>query len=101
MRDRAKRTIEYRKEVLVVERCDNNFIWHTKFFGHLQLLDLKDAILGIYLTDGDENNERNEETGLIQFLDVKTLSFIMKEATDNAGKGKSRVVHPINFSQKG
>ena len=36
-------------------------IWETRFFGHLQSLDLKDAILGANLTGDNEDNERNEE----------------------------------------
>ena len=79
-------------------------IWKTKFWGHSQLLSLKDAILGINFTG--ENNERNEEAyaELVQFLDDKNLSLIMREAANKrrkglnilcrhyAGKGKPRVI---------
>ena len=59
-----------------------------KFLDHLRSLSLKDAILGVNLTEEDEDNERNEEAyaELIQFLDNKRLSWIMREAADNGRK---------------
>ena len=66
----------------------------------------KDAILGKNLNGDETDTERNEEVynELIQFLDDKSLSPIMREASDNgretlwilldhyAGKGKPRII---------
>ena len=86
------------------EKCE---IQQTKFLGYLWSFGLKDAILRVNLTgDKDDNNNRNKEAyaGLLQFLDDKSLSLIMREAADNgrktlnilcghyAGKGKPRVI---------
>ena len=71
--------------------------------------------LRINLTGEDGDDERNEEAyaELVQFLDDKSLSLIIREPADKgrigvnicrhyAGKGKlSYLVQPINFSQKG
>ena len=81
-------------------------IWETKLLGYLHTLNLKDAILGKNLNGDETDTERNEEAynELIQFLDDKSLSLIMREATDNgreaprilrdhyAGKGKPRII---------
>ena len=80
-------------------------IWETKFLGYLHTLSLKDAILGKNLNRDKTDTERNEEANeLIQFLDDKSLSLIMREASDNgreaprimcdhyAGKGKPRII---------
>ena len=81
-------------------------IWETKFLGYLDTLSLKDAILGKNLNGDETYTERNEEAynELIQFLDNKSLSLIMREASDNgrgilrilrdhyAGKGKPRII---------
>ena len=77
-----------------------------KFLGYLQTLGLKDAILGKNLNGDKTDTERNEEAynELIQFLDDKSLSLIMRETSDNgrealrifrdhyAGKGKPRII---------
>lgn len=87
----------------------NYELWETKFLGHLRLLGLKDAILlepGELEEDEDYHEEKNEEAyaELIQVLDDRSLSLVMREATDNgrkalkilrehyAGKGKPRVI---------
>ena len=81
-------------------------IWETKFVGYLQKLGLKDTILGKNLNRDETDTERNEEAynELIQFLDDKSLSLIMREASDNgrealrilrdhyAGKAKPRII---------
>ena len=60
-------------------------IWETKFLGDPRTLGLKDTILGKNLNENTTIKKRNEETyaELIQFLDDKSLSFIMREASDN------------------
>ena len=60
-------------------------IWETKFFGYLHTLGLKDALLVKNLNGDETDTERNEEAynELIQFLDDKNLSLIMREASDN------------------
>ena len=81
-------------------------IWETKFLSYLHTLGLKDAILGKNLNGDETDTERNGEVykELIQFLDDKSLSLIMIEASDNgsealrilrdhyAGKGKPRII---------
>ena len=81
-------------------------IWEMKFLGYLHMLGLKDAILGKNLNRDETDTERNEEAykELLQFLDDKSLSLIMREASDNgrealrilldhyAGKGKPRII---------
>ena len=61
-------------------------IWETKFLGYLHTLGLKDAILGKNLNGDETDTERNGEAynELIQFLDDKSLSLIMREASDIA-----------------
>lgn len=82
----------------------NYELWETKFLGHLRLLGLKAAILSV--DEDEEDGEKNEEAyaELIQVLDDKSLSLIMREAADDgrkalkilrehyAGKGKPRVI---------
>ena len=51
-------------------------IWETKFLGHLQSLSLKDAIFGANLS-----------AEIVQFLDDKSLSLIMRQAAENGRKG--------------
>lgn len=82
----------------------NYELWETKFLGHLRLLGLKAAILSV--DEDEEDREKNEEAyaELIQVLDDKSLSLIMREAADDgrkalkilrehyAGKGKPRVI---------
>ena len=81
-------------------------IWEAKVLAYLHTLSLKDAILGKNLNGDETDMERNEEVynELIQFLDYKSLSLIMREASDNgrealrilrdhyAGKGKPRII---------
>ena len=70
-----------------------------KFLGYLHTLGLKDAILGKNLNGDETDTKRNEEAynELIQFLDNKSQSLIMREALKilrdhYAGKGKPRII---------
>ena len=87
-------------------------LWEAKFLAHLLLQGLKDTILNEpeAPADGEENEEEEEDKNalayaeLIQFLDDKSLSLVMREAADDgrkalgilrgyyAGKGKPRVI---------
>ena len=81
-------------------------IWETKFLGYLHTLGLKVAILCKNLNGYETDTERNEEAynELIQFLEEKSLSLIMREVSDNRrealrvlrdhyeGKGKPRII---------
>ena len=60
---------------------ENNFkLWEVKFLGHMGMLGLKDTILSM----DDRNPVKNEEcySELIQFLDDKSLSLVMREAAE-------------------
>ena len=97
---------------LVFNGDEKNYeLWETKFLGHLLLQKLKDTILN-QPADGAEKNALAEDAAknaeayaeLIQFLDDKSLSLVMREAADDgrgalkilrdyyAGKGKPRIV---------
>jgi len=84
-------------------------LWETKFLGHLRLLGLKDTILSEPPARGEEEEDpadKNEEAyaELIQYLDDKSLSLVMRDAADDgrkalqilrgyyAGKGKPRII---------
>ena len=89
----------------------NYEIWETKFLGHLRLQGLKDVVLNF--PDTDDADELVDDTAknaeayaeLIQFLDDKSLSLIMREAADDGraalkilrdyyqGKGKPRIIN--------
>ena len=97
----------------------NYELWETKFLGHLRLQGLKSTILNQpEIGDDDEESaedaamrvaedaDKNEEAyaELIQLLDDKSLSLVMRDAADDgrkalkilrdhyAGKGKPRVI---------
>lgn len=88
----------------------NYELWETKFLGHMRLQGLKDTILREPVTgdeeEYDDDEGKNEEAyaELIQFLDDKSLSLVMREAQDDgrkalkilrnyyAGQGKPRIV---------
>ena len=93
---------------LVFDRDEKNYeLWETKFLGHMRLQKLKNTILN-QPADGAEENALAEDAAkyaeLIQFLDDKSLSLVMREAADDgraalrilrnyyAGKGKPRIV---------
>lgn len=84
MRTNAKVT-GGRWQRLVFDGDENNYeLWEVKFLGHLRLMGLKETIL----STGDIDEEKNEEcyAKLIQFLDDKSLSLVMREATDDGRK---------------
>lgn len=84
-------------------------LWETKVLGHLHLLGLKNTILrepnseAEIAADGKKNADAYAE--LIQLLDDKSLSLIMRDAPDNArealkilrgyyaGRGKPRIIN--------
>ena len=71
---------------LIFDSDEKNYeLWETKFFGHLCLQGLKDTILNEPAADDGEDDGRNEETyaELIQFLDDKSLSLVMRNAGDD------------------
>ena len=69
-------------------------IRETKFLGHLRTLSLKDAIFGKNLNEDETKTKRNEVAyaKLKQFLGDKSLSLIMREASDN-GRETLRILH--------
>ncbi|XP_034144603.1 uncharacterized protein LOC117593456 [Esox lucius] len=92
---------------LVFDGDEKNYeLWETKFLGHLCLQGLKGTILNENADDeNDETNNAKAYAELIQFLDDKSLSLVMREAADDgrkalkilreyyAGKGKPRVIN--------
>ena len=88
------------------EMKKNNKSGKLSYLVYLRSFGLKDTILSVNLTGKYRDNEKNEETyaELVQFLDDKRLSLIMREAADNGrkvfnilrghfeGKGKQRVI---------
>jgi len=78
--------------------------WEVKFLGYMRLQKLKDVIAPAQ--EGEVNAEKNEEAfaELIQFLDDKSLSLVMRDARDDgrkalqilrahyAGSGKPRII---------
>ncbi|PIK36609.1 hypothetical protein BSL78_26554 [Apostichopus japonicus] len=73
-------------------------LWETKFLGHLRMMKLKDTILGLNVPPEGEAGSgqpnvndvvgKNEEcyAELIQFLDDKSLSLVMRDAADDGRK---------------
>lgn len=73
-------------ERLVFNGDENKYeLWEVKFLGHLRMLGLKDTILS---KEDNVDREKNEEcyAELIQFLDDKSLSLVMHDATDDGRK---------------
>ncbi|XP_070404387.1 uncharacterized protein [Nothobranchius furzeri] len=94
---------------LMFDRDETKYeLWETKVLGHLHLLGLKNTILrepngeAEVAADGKKNADAYAE--MIQFLDDKSLSLIMRDAPDNgrralkilrdyyAGRGKPRII---------
>ena len=96
---------------LLFDGEENNYeLWEAKFLGHLRLQGLKDIILteptteeaDELLEDAEKNAEAYAE--LIQFLDDKSLSLVMRDAADDGrealqilrnyyqGRGKPRII---------
>ena len=78
-------------------------LWETKFLGYMKLRKLKDVLV----SEDDEVDEEKNETAfaeLIQFLDERSLSLVMRDARDDgrkafqilrdhyAGSGKPRII---------
>ena len=95
---------------LVFDGDEKNYeLWEMKFLGHLRLQELKDTILNEPndedAVEADEVKYAEAYAELIQFIDDKSLSLVMREATDNgrealkilrdyyAGKGKPRIIN--------
>ncbi|CAM1301865.1 Uncharacterised protein r2_g1167 [Pycnogonum litorale] len=96
-------TLPLRRDRLIFDGDDRNFErWEIKFMGYMRLRGLKNVLVGA----ADPDEEKNEEAfaELIQFLDDRSLSLIMRDARDNgrkafqilrnhyAGKGKPRII---------
>ncbi|KAM9791032.1 uncharacterized protein LOC133165345 [Syngnathus typhle] len=96
---------------LMFDGDEKNYeLWEAKFLGHLRLQDLKDVILNEPTTEEEDELQqdagKNEEAyaELIQFLDDKSLSLVMRDAADDGrgalqilrnyyqGKGKPRII---------
>ncbi|KAI7806633.1 hypothetical protein IRJ41_009193 [Triplophysa rosa] len=104
-----RREVGNRWNRLCFDGDEKNYeLWETKFLGHLRLLGLKQIILRApHADDEEDDDDKNEEAyaELIQFLDDKSLSLVMREAVDDgrkalqilrdyyAGNGKPRVVN--------
>ncbi|KAI7790594.1 hypothetical protein IRJ41_015031 [Triplophysa rosa] len=104
-----RREVGNRWNKLCFDGDEKNYeLWETKFLGHLRLLGLKQIILRApHADDEEDDDDKNEEAyaELIQFLDDKSLSLVMREAVDDgrkalqilrdyyAGNGKPRVVN--------
>ena len=84
-------------------------LWETKMLGHLHLVGLKETVLREPVSDAeiaaDTKKNADAYAELIQLLDDKSLSLIMRDASDNArealkilreyyaGKGKPRIIN--------
>ena len=65
---------------------ENNYeLWEAKFLGHLRILKLKNTILP---SEEAPDAAKNEEcyADLIQFLDDKSLSLVMRDSADDGRK---------------
>nr|XP_055073099.1 uncharacterized protein LOC129453068 [Misgurnus anguillicaudatus] len=107
MKRREKETATSRWSRLVFDGDEKNYeLRETKLLGHLYLQGLKETILSESFEEDEEDTAKNAEAyaELIQFLDDKSLSLVMREAADDgraalkilqeyyAGKGKPRVI---------
>ena len=81
-------------------------IWEVKILGYMKLRKLKETLVG---TDAvDQNKNETAFTELIQFLDERSLSLVIREANDDgrkafkmlwdfyAGSSKPRVITLYN-----
>jgi len=60
--------------------------WEVKFLGYMRLQKLKDTILPPPDTEVDSTKNEEAFPELIQFLDDKSLSFVMRDAMDDGKK---------------
>ena len=92
---------------LVFDGDERKFeVWETKILGYFKLKKLKDTLVGTTAVDPDKNDTAFAE--LIQFLDERSLSLIIREAKDDgrkafkilkefyAGNSKPRVITLYN-----
>lgn len=92
---------------LIFDGDEKNYeLWETKFLGHLCLQGLKETILNEPSDEDEGDTAKNAEAyaELIQCLDDKSLSLVMREAADDgraalgilreyyAGKEKPRII---------
>lgn len=84
-------------------------LWETKMLGHFHLLGLKDTVMGEPRTEdeiaADAKKNVDAYAELILLLDDKSLSLVMRDASNNgrkalkllreyyAGKGKPRIIN--------
>lgn len=61
----------------------NYELWETKFLGHMRLLGLNATILNMGKDEDDEDKNEEAYAKLIQVLDDKSLSVVMREAADD------------------
>lgn len=61
-------------------------LWETKELGHLHLLGIKSTVLSEDKIVADGRKNADVYAKLIQLLDDKSLSLIMRDAPDNARK---------------
>lgn len=80
---------------LVFDGDEKNYeLWETKFLGHLRLQGLRNTILEEPDEDDkDEDEAKNADAyaELIQFLDDKSLSLVMRDAADD-GRAALRIL---------
>ena len=77
-------------------------LWQVKFLGYMKIRKLKHVLVGEEEVSADDNENAFAE--LIQFLDERSISLIMREARDDgrkafqllrdhyAGTGKPRII---------
>ena len=63
--------------------------WEIKFLGYMRLQKLKDTIVGSENDEIDADKNAEAFAELIQFLDDKSLSLIMRDAIDDGRKALS------------
>ena len=70
---------------LVIDGDEDKYeLWEVKFLGHMRRLGLKDVLVGTDNVEAEPNAECYTE--LIQFLDDRSLSLVMREASDDGRK---------------
>ena len=87
--------------------AESDFRWRrTKILGYIKLKKLKDVLVGTNQPSTEKNEQAFAE--LIQFLDERSLSLVMRDARDDgreafrilrehyAGSGKPRIITLYN-----
>ena len=62
--------------------------WEVKFLGYMRLQKLKDTVDAGEDVDIDEEKNAEAYAELIQFLDDKSLSLVMRDAADDGRKAQ-------------